>query len=116
VIGHSVPMPRMTPLKPIRSFRVKAWIAANLLIAVAIVVVPLARSATGQEGGGIRSISNYSMAGGNIGGVDAGVLFIVDETHEEMISLMWNEKSRLIVPIGYRNLNADAAGGGRPRP
>jgi len=109
-------MPHMTPLKSIRSPRLKALIAANLLIAAAIVGVPFARSAIGQEGGAVRSVSTYSMAGGNIGGIDAGVLFIVDETHEEMISLMWNEKSRLIVPIGYRNLNVDAAGGGRPRP
>jgi hypothetical protein len=106
----------MTPSKSIRSPRLKALIVVNLLIAAAIVAVPSARSAIGQEGGAIRSISTYSMAGGNVGGTDAGVLFIVDETHEEMISLMWNEKSRLIVPIGYRNLSADAAGGGRPRP
>jgi hypothetical protein len=106
----------MTPSTSIRSTRLKALIATNLLIAAAIVALPFARSAIGQEGGAVRSISTYSMAGGNIGGIDSGVLFIVDETHEEMISLMWNEKSRLIVPIGYRNLNADAAGSGRPRP
>jgi hypothetical protein len=106
----------MTNPKPIRSRRLQALIAANLLMALAIAAVPFARRATAQEGGAVRSVSTYSMAGGNIGGVDAGVLFIVDETHEEMISVMWNEKSRLIVPIGYRNLNADAAGGARPRP
>jgi len=103
------------PKQP-RSPRFAALLAANLILAGAIVVVPFARSAVGQEGGAVRSISTYSMAGGNIGGSDAGVLFIVDETHEEMISIMWNEKSRLVVPIGYRNLSVDAAGGGRPRP
>lgn len=99
-----------------RPTRLQLLVAANIALAGLLVAVPLARRAQGQEAAPVRSVSTYAMAGGNIGGVDAGVLFIVDETHEEMVSVMWNEKGRLLAPIGYRNLNADAAGGGRPRP
>lgn len=99
-----------------RRSRLATLSIVNGLLLAAIIALPLARRADGQEGSNIRSHATYSMAGGNVGGTANGALYIVDETHEEMISVMWNDKARVLTPIGYRNLAADSAGSSRPRP
>lgn len=95
--------------------RISALVALNVLLVAAILVVPMARSAQGQ-GGGNRARATYSMAGGNIAASDMGVLHIIDETNQELLSVMWNEKTKTLTPVGYRNLAADAAGSLRVRP
>jgi len=99
-----------------RRSRLAAFSIVNGLLLVAIIALPLTRRADGQEGMKIRSHATYSMAGGNVGGTANGAIYIVDETHDEMISIMWNDKARVLTPIGYRNLAADAGGSARPRP
>ena len=99
----------MTP----RHRRIIALAAVNCLLLGLIIAIPMTSRATGQAGPGRAT---YSMAGGNVDSTDMGVLHVVDETHQEMVSLIWNDKSRTLTPIGYRNLAADSAGAGKLRP
>lgn len=99
-----------------RRSRIAALFALNALLLGAIIVLPLAHSAEGQAGIVSRGRATYSMAGGNIPGTSMGALYIVDETHEEMIGVVWNEKTKSISSFGYRNLAADSAASGRVRP
>jgi len=87
----------------------------NAALAFALVIVALSRGA-GAQGSVPLGRATYSMAGGHIADTDMGVVHIVDETHQEMVSLLWNDKQRTLVPVGYRNLAADSAGAGRLRP
>lgn len=98
-----------------KASRIAALVALNALLAAAILVVPMARRADGQGMTG-RARATYSMTGGNIAGSDMGVLHIIDETNQEMVSMMWNEKTKTLIPIGYRNLAQDSAGSTRVRP
>lgn len=99
-----------------RRSRLAALAILNGLLLTAIIALPMTRRADGQEGSGTRSHATYSMAGGNISGLATGALYIVDETHDEMISVMWNDKSKILTSLGYRNLAADGGASARPRP
>ncbi|MSR70116.1 MAG: hypothetical protein EXS17_07215 [Phycisphaerales bacterium] len=103
-------------MKMNRRSRIVALFALNALLIVAILVLPLASSADGQAGVFSRGRATYSMAGGNIPATSMGAIYIVDETHEEMIGLVWNEKTKSISSFGYRNLAADSAASARVRP
>ncbi len=96
--------------------RVAALTILNGLLLVGIIAVPLSRSADGQAGLASRSHATYSMAGGNVPGVAMGAVYIVDETHDEMIGIMWNDKAKSLASIGYRNLAADSGASARSRP
>ncbi|MDA0214380.1 MAG: hypothetical protein O2875_03345 [Planctomycetota bacterium] len=99
-----------------RRSRLVALTILNGALLVAIIALPLTRTADGQDGRASRSHATYSMAGGNVGGVANGAIYIVDETHDEMISLMWNDKTKILTAIGYRNLAADGGASSRPQP
>ncbi|MSQ90178.1 MAG: hypothetical protein EXS01_02125 [Phycisphaerales bacterium] len=96
--------------------RIVALTIANAILLCAIVAIPLSKRADGQERLGIRSHATYSMGGGNVPGVATGALYIVDQTHDEMLSLMWNDSVKSMTILGYRNLAADSAVSSRPRP
>ena len=100
----------------LRRPRLLALTILNAAILVAIIALPLTHNAEGQDGRTTRSHATYSMAGGNVGGFATGAIYIVDETHDEMISLMWNDKSKVLTSIGYRNLAADGGASVRPQP
>ena len=100
----------------LRRPRLFALTILNAAILVAIIALPLTRNAEGQDARTTRSHATYSMAGGNVGGFATGAIYIVDETHDEMISLMWNDKSKVLTSIGYRNLAADGGSSVRPQP
>ncbi len=96
-----------------RHRRIVALAALNLALITLVLAIVFTAKAGGQAGVGRAT---YSMAGGNVDGTDMGVLHIVDETHQEMVTLLWNDKARALTPIGYRNLAADSAGAGKLRP
>ena len=100
----------------LRRPRLLALTILNAAILVAIIALPLTHKAEGQDARTARSHATYSMAGGNVGGFATGAIYIVDETHDEMISLMWNDKSKVLTSIGYRNLAADSGASTRPQP
>ena len=100
----------------LRRPRLFALTILNAAILVAIIALPLTQNAEGQDARATRSHATYSMAGGNVGGFATGAIYIVDETHDEMISLMWNDKSKVLTSIGYRNLAADGGASARPQP
>jgi hypothetical protein len=55
------------------------------------------------------------MVAGGIKGTDAGAVYIVDTTNQEMIVVGYDHNSKQLSGLGYRNLAADAAGMQRPR-
>ncbi len=98
-----------------RPRRIVVLACVNAILVVALTIVALSRSAVAQ-GGGPLGRATYAMAGGQIADTDMGVVHIVDETHQEMVTLIWNERQKTLTPIGYRNLAADSAGAGKLRP
>ena len=48
------------------------------------------------------------MVSGRIIGGNANAVYIVDSSNQEMIAVRWNESSKSLDGLGYRDLSADA--------
>ncbi len=65
-----------------------------------------AQSATGQTS---RARGDYAVVGGaTIGGV-SGVIYVLDTANRELIALGWNDSTKSLEGIGYRDLSRDAS-------
>jgi hypothetical protein len=63
-----------------------------------------------------RTRSSYAMTGGTLMGVSQGVIYVINETDQELVALMWNERTKQFQGLGYRNLAADLSAAQRVRP
>jgi hypothetical protein len=62
-----------------------------------------------SSNGHSRVRGDYSIVGGaNIGGVSS-VIYVVDTPNGELIALSWNDSSKSLEGIGYRDLRIDAS-------
>ena len=86
-------------------------IALNAGLLAALVAVTFMPSAFAQ----LRPRSNYTMTGGTVNGIVQGVVYITDETTNELVAVSWYENQKRLVGLGYRNMSADAAQFGRTR-
>jgi len=87
---------------PRRSLRPLVFLNAGLLVALA--TVTLMPSAFAQ----LRPRSTYTMVGGTVNGIVQGVVYIADETTNEVVAVSWYENQKRLVGMGYRNMTADA--------
>lgn len=94
--------------------RYRGLVALNLLAIALLVVVSFAHDASGQPARN-RVTGEYTMIAGEIQGRSEDAIYIIDARNREMLALIWNRSQRRLEPIGagYRNLDIDAAGGGR---
>lgn len=79
------------------------WINAALLLALA--AVALSPSATGQRA--IRAQGDYIVVGGNIQGLPAQALYIIDARNQEIGAFYFDQSRKLLTPIGYRDMELD---------
>ena len=56
-----------------------------------------------------------TITGGTVNGIVQGVVYITDETTNELVAVSWYENQKRLVGLGYRNMSADAAQFGRTR-
>ncbi|MGV6815071.1 MAG: hypothetical protein ACWA5W_08700 [Phycisphaerales bacterium] len=63
----------------------------------------------GRQGDQVSRVrGDYVVVGGaNIGGV-ASVIYVVDTANGEMIALDWNDSTKSLEGVGYRDLRRDA--------
>jgi hypothetical protein len=86
-------------------------IALNAGLLAALAAVTFMPSALGQ----VRPRSTYTITAGTVNGIVQGVVYITDETTNELVAVSWYENQKRMVGLGYRNLSADAAQMGRTR-
>ncbi|MBM4105508.1 MAG: hypothetical protein FJ257_04330 [Phycisphaerae bacterium] len=80
-----------------------ALLALNVALLLALGVVLWAPRATAQS----RPRGDYLMVSGEVNGASGQVLWVLDQTHEELVAIMWNQPTTTFVGIGYRNLVTD---------
>ncbi len=78
-----------------------ALIVLNVLLLAILGAVTLGPSAKAQTA---RSRGQYLMVGGRYVLNQAGVAYILDQSNQELISLSWNDSSKNLFGIGYRNI------------
>jgi hypothetical protein len=90
---------------------VAGLIALNAVLLGGLAFVTFSSNSLAQA----RSRSSYSMVAGTIKGQEPPVLYIVDETAQELVGLTWDDNKKQLVGMGFRNLAADVADIGRTR-
>jgi hypothetical protein len=91
-----------------------ALVSLNALLLAALAWVEWSPRAQAQSMS--RTRASYAMTGGTLMGVSQGVVYIINETDQELIALMWNERTKQFQGLGYRNIAADLSSVQRVRP
>ncbi|MDP6602071.1 MAG: hypothetical protein QGH76_07220 [Phycisphaerales bacterium] len=82
--------------------------AVLLAILAAVVFMPAAEAQ-------VVNRHRYTAAAAHINGVEAGVVFILDTTTQELVAAAWNHNTKMVEPLGYRGVASDAASALRGR-
>lgn len=86
-------------------------IALNAVLAAALAGVTFMPKASAQ----IRPRNSYTMVGGTVNGIVQGVVYVFNETTNEVVAVSWWENQKKLVGLGYRNVNSDMQQFGRTR-
>lgn len=88
-------------------------VALNLGLLIVLGLVTIAPGAGAQSGanrvneGRVRG--EYSVVGGSTLGQTASTIFVLDSANREMIALTWNDSTKSLEGVGYRDLVVDAS-------
>lgn len=86
--------------------QIRGLVALNGALLVVLAAVSLPGAAEAQPGN--RKRGEYTMVGGAIQGGSSNAIVVVDAANQEMIALRWNESSRTLEGLDYRDLAADS--------
>lgn len=87
--------------------RYSGLIGLNVALVVALALVTIVPGAWGDQSR--RGRGTYTMVPGEINGMPEAGIWIIDASNEEMMVLRWNQSSKSLSFLGYRNLRADMA-------
>jgi hypothetical protein len=82
-------------------------IAVNAVLLALLGAVSLSPPARAQRAGNARTPGAYTMVSGRITGSTPHAVYLVDSTNQELLTLLWNQSSRGLEVIAYRDVNAD---------
>ena len=83
----------------------RSLVVLNCCLLVALGAVTLGPAAVAQ----IRPRSSYTMVSGTVNGIVQGVVYMNDETTNEVVAVSWFENQKRLVGLGYRNMSMDAS-------
>lgn len=87
----------------------RGLIAANIVLLLLLAVVSLAPTSVAQRGATIgRARGEYTMLAGKMTGSSAHAIYILDSSNQDMVAVKWNESTKSLDAIGYRDLKEDA--------
>lgn len=89
--------------------RYRGLIALNgALIVVLALVVLGGRAADAQAPRASRAHGQYTMVTAQVQGQTEAAIIVIDAANQEMAALRWDRSRRVLQPLGYRDLDADA--------
>jgi hypothetical protein len=91
----------------------RTLIVVNAALLGALAFVTLAPAVAAQ---GFRSRGEYHMVAGGVVGLQADLVYIVDDVNEQMIVLTYDPNTHTMKGVGGRDLAADAGQFNRSRP
>lgn len=84
----------------------RGLIALNVVLLGALGVVTLSPASWAQRGGRVRG--DYTMVSGKIVGGNANAIYIVDGANQEVLAARWNEGTRSVDVLGFRDMHVDS--------
>jgi len=98
-------MDHSSSASPVRPRRVLVAINAGLLLLLG--AVTLAPSSNAQRGSA-RARGEYTMLSGKATGSSSHVIYILDSSNQDLVAVRWNESTKSLDNIGYRDLREDS--------
>lgn len=86
----------------------RGLIALNIVLLLLLAALVLAPASVAQRATGGRARGEYSMLSGKITGSTAHAVYILDSSNQDLIAVRWNESTKSMDAIGYRDLKEDA--------
>ena len=88
--------------RPASTFR--SLLVLNTLLLALLGGVTFGSSADAQS----RARGHYTMVAGGVNGATSSAVYIIDVVNQEMIAVAYNQNTKRLDGIGYRNLAYDA--------
>ena len=89
---------------------VRGLVMLNLALLCGLGAVSLSTSASAQMGSATNRVrGEYTIVGGSTLGSISNMIYVLDSANREMIALSWNDSSKSLEGIGYRDLRIDAS-------
>lgn len=92
-------LPRRSPASNMRGL-----LLLNGLLLVVLLAVTFGGSAEAQS----RIRGEYTMVAGGANGSQSSVVYIVDVANQELMAITYNQNTKQLAGVGYRNLAYDA--------
>ena len=73
----------------------------------AVTLAPASHAQRATAGGG-RARGEYTMVSGKVTGGSAHAVYVVDANNQETLALIWNQSTKGLDVIGYRDQHADS--------
>jgi hypothetical protein len=84
-------------------------VALNVALLAVLAYGSLAPTADAQQAASSRAGGRYGMVSGVVQNVYPGVVYIIDESNQEVVAVMWNESIKQFTGVGFRDLKSDTA-------
>lgn len=85
----------------------RGLLVLNAVLLAVLAMVVLSPRADAQAARG-RAKGQYAMVGGKVQGVSESVIYVVDSANEELVAARWDRSRKVLVPLGHRDIQADA--------
>ncbi len=79
-------------------------IALNAVLLAALALVSLSGSASAQQ----RQRGSYMLVSSGVTGTPLSVVYVIDETNNELVAVAWDDTGKKMSYVGYRNIAADS--------
>lgn len=79
-------------------------IALNAVLLAALATVSLSGRADAQD----RQRGAYTLISCGVTGTPLSVVYVIDEANNELVALAWDDTSKKMNYVGYRNIAADS--------
>lgn len=79
----------------------------NVCLAAGAVVLAVVGMAGAQSTQSRRTAGQYTCVGGQTLGGYTNVIYVLDSANREMVALQWNDTSKQLDGVGYRDLVED---------
>ncbi len=87
----------------------RALVALNLVLLAVLALITLVPKAGAQLGSSVdqRARGEYILVGGEPASGNSNAIYILDTANRELVAVRWNESTKVLEGIGYRDLSVD---------
>lgn len=90
---------------PRAATNLRGLLLLNGLLLAVLLAVTFGESADAQS----KGRGNYTMVAGGVNGSNSSAVYVADVVNQELIAITYNQNTKRLEGIGYRNLAYDAA-------